>query len=352
VRRSAERRSDAAHADASLCPFFKLALLALLISGLSLSVSGCGTVSAASASKSDQSGASSASVVVSTSSIAFGSVVVGQTASASVSVTNNGSSAVELSSPQIAGQYFSVVGQSSGSVSIAGGSSQSLDLQFAPMAAGTQTGSMTLTAGTDTLTVALSGTGEAATTTAGLTLQSTSVAFGDVSLNTPATQTVELTSSGTAALTISAASVTGAGFSLTGSSFPLTLEPEQTATLDIQFDPTVTGATTGAVTLTTDTSAGTAMIALSGTGETTASYEVDLSWNAPTSSTDPVAGYDVYRTVSGSSSYQLLNSSVDDITSYADTTAQTGTAYTYYVVSVDASGNQSAPSNLFSATVP
>jgi fibronectin type 3 domain-containing protein len=93
------------------------------------------------------------------------------------------------------------------------------------------------------------------------------------------------------------------------------------------------------------------VIALSGTGAT-AAYQVDVSWNAPIDSTDPVAGYDVYRAVSGSSSYELLNSSLDDATSYTDTTVQEGVAYTYYIVSVDASGDQSDPSNLFSVTVP
>jgi fibronectin type 3 domain-containing protein len=136
-------------------------------------------------------------------------------------------------------------------------------------------------------------------------------------------------------------------------SYPLTLQPGQTATLTVQFDPTVSGAAIGAVALTTNTntSAGAAVIALSGTGAT-AAYQVDVSWNAPIDSTDPVAGYDVYRAVSGSSSYELLNSSLDDATSYTDTTVQEGVAYTYYIVSVDASGDQSDPSNLFSVTVP
>jgi hypothetical protein len=386
---------------------------------------------------------SSATVVISSSSVAFGSVEVGQTASASVSVTNNGSSPVQLSTPQITGQYFSLSGQSSGTASIGAGSSQTFDLQFAPMTAGTQTGSMTMSAGGTTLTVALSGSGTAApgalsglacasgsmtaagtdnctvtlnaqagsggltvglsssstavavpasvtvpagavsftatisavttaqtvhlTATAGtvtesftlqlgaavpaLTLQSTSVAFGGVSLNSPATQTVLLTSSGTAALTISAALATGAGFGLTGPSFPMTLQPGQTATLDIQFAPTAAGAAIGTVTLTTNAPGGTAKISLTGTGQA-ASYAVDLSWNAPTNSSDPVTGYDVYRAVSGSTSYLLVNSSVDDVASYSDTTVQSATAYTYYVVSVDASGNQSAPSDLFSVTVP
>jgi hypothetical protein len=184
-----------------------------------------------------------------------------------------------------------------------------------------------------------------------LTLQSTSVSFGDVTLKTPSTQTVTLTSSGTAPLTISTGTVAGTEFSLSGMSFPVTLNPGKTATLYIEFDPITAGATTGTVTLTDNASAGKATVALAGTGES-AAYEVNLTWDAPSSSAKPVVGYDIYRAVSGSSSYQLLNSGVNDPTSYADTTVATSAAYQYYVTSVDASGNQSAPSNIFSVTIP
>jgi len=212
-----------------------------------------------------------------------------------------------------------------------------------------QTAILTATAGgvTKTYTLALN----PATQGAALTLQSTSVAFGNVTLNTTATQTVTLTSSGTSAVTISAGAVIGTGFSISGVSFPVTLNPGQTATLAIEFDPTVAGAAAGTVTLTDNTPAGTAVIAVAGTGTAT-SYEVDLTWDAPTVSTDPVAGYDIYRAPSGSSSYQLLNSAVDASTAYTDTTVANGTAYQYYVTSVDAEGNQSAPSNIFTITIP
>lgn len=236
-----------------------------------------------------------------------------------------------------------------GAVTVAAGATSA---QFAATASGVTTAqAAVLTASsasvTKSYTIQLGAGGP------GLTLQSTSVSFGDVALKSPATQTVTLTSSGTAALTISAASVTGTGFSLAGGSFPITLQPGQTATLDIQFDPTAAGSATGVVTLATNASSGTATIALSGTGDTSSSsYEVDLNWNAPADSADPVAGYKVYRAASGSSDYQLLNSNVDDGTTYTDTGVESGMAYTYYVVSVDASGNQSAPSNLFSTTIP
>jgi hypothetical protein len=212
-----------------------------------------------------------------------------------------------------------------------------------------QTATVSATAGGLTMTVAL----QLSVSGPGLTIGSTTVSFGNVGLNTPATQTVTLTSSGTTALTISAETLTGTGFTMSGVTFPVTLNPGQTATLDLQFDPTTSGAATGSVTLTSNAiGAGTATIALSGTGVSATGYEVQLTWDAPTSSTDPVVGYNIYRAVSGSSSYTLLNSSVNDPTSYTDATVQDGTSYTYEVMSVDASGVQSAPSNTYTAAIP
>jgi hypothetical protein len=183
-----------------------------------------------------------------------------------------------------------------------------------------------------------------------LSITATSVAFGDVEVNTASTQTVTLNSTGTAAVTVSAATVTGKGFTVSGSTFPVNLNPGQAVTLDVQFDPTATGAVTGQLTIQSNSSTnGTVVISLSGTGTTP---QVDLSWDAPSSSPDPVAGYNIYRSTGGSSSYQLLNSSIDTETTYVDSTVQSGTAYTYYVESVDSSGVKSAPSNLVSVTIP
>jgi fibronectin type 3 domain-containing protein len=81
-------------------------------------------------------------------------------------------------------------------------------------------------------------------------------------------------------------------------------------------------------------------------------YEVILTWDAPTDSTDPVAGYNVYRAISGSSTYELLNSSLDATTTYTDATVQNATAYVYYVESVDAEGSDSVPSNTYTVSIP
>lgn len=187
--------------------------------------------------------------------------------------------------------------------------------------------------------------------TASLKLGSSSVAFGNVSVNTPATQTVQLTSSGTASLNISAASIKGTGFTMSGVTTPVTLSPGQSATLDLKFDPTAAGSDTGTVTISSNASGGTATIALTGTGTTSSAYEVELSWKAPGSSSDAVAGYNIYRATSGGT-YQKLNTAVNPPTSYTDTSAQSGTTYTYEVMSVDSAGVQSAASNVYSAAIP
>jgi hypothetical protein len=235
------------------------------------------------------------------------------------------------------------------------GQSVTLQVTFAPTAAGAVTGSIAISSNATNngnVTISLSGTGQTAGGAATLTLGSATVAFGSVTLNTTSTQTVTLTSSGTSAVTISAATITGTGFSMTGLTFPVTLNPGQTATLTLQFDPTTAGAATGTVTLSSNSSTGaTSTIALTGTGAAAGTYEVELTWDAPTSSTDPVVSYNIYR-ATGSGSYAKINSSVNTPTSYTDSTVTSGTTYSYEVTSVDGSGVESTPSNIYTVAIP
>jgi fibronectin type 3 domain-containing protein len=84
-----------------------------------------------------------------------------------------------------------------------------------------------------------------------------------------------------------------------------------------------------------------------------ASYSVSLSWSAPTSSPDPVAGYNIYRSPSGGSSYQLMGSVSSTELIYSDTNSiQNGQTYDYIVESVDASGVDSVASNTATVSIP
>lgn len=181
-----------------------------------------------------------------------------------------------------------------------------------------------------------------------LTINSSSVAFGNVAVGTPSTQSVTLTSSGTAAVIVSSATLSGTEFTVSGATFPLTLNPSQTATLSLQFEPTATGAATANLTITSNASSnGTAVVALSGTGVPLA---VDLSWSAP-SGTD-ISGYNIYRATGSSSSFSKLNSTVNAPASYMDSTVAASTTYEYYVTTVDAAGAESTPSNTATVAVP
>jgi len=186
-----------------------------------------------------------------------------------------------------------------------------------------------------------------------LSINATSITFGNVNLNSPATQSLILTSTGAAAVTVSAATVIGTGFNISGAGFPITLKTNQTATLSVQFDPTGTGSASGTLTIvSTSLTSPIAIIGLSGTGVAGVAHQVSLSWDAPTNSPDPVAGYNVYRSPDGASTYQQLNTAVVTQTTYVDTAIQDGQTYDYIVESVDASGVTSFPSNMAAVPIP
>jgi hypothetical protein len=240
-------------------------------------------------------------------------------------------------------------------LTLAAGQTATLNVQFDPTAAGAATGNLIVASDAQASVsdvVQMTGTGIAAVPTApgvaGLTVSSSTVAFGSVAVGTPSTQSLTLTSSGTAAVIVSGATLSGAGFTMSGATFPLTLNAGQTATLSLQFDPTAAGAATGNLTISSDASSNsTAVATLSGTGVPMA---VDLSWNAPSDS--EIAGFNVYRATGSSSSYSRLNGSVSSPASFTDSTIQAGITYQYYVTTVDSTGAESGPSNTATVVTP
>src|SRR5207302_1040412 len=139
-----------------------------------------------------------------------------------------------------------------------------LSVQFAPTATGSVSGSLSLVsnAPNSPSTIALSGTGVQPQ----LSVAPPSVSFGNVLVGSTGVQNLTLTNSGSANLTIAQGSVTGAGFSISGLTFPLTLPPGQSSTFSVQFAPTTTGSASGGISLVSDAPNSPSTIALSGTG--------------------------------------------------------------------------------------
>jgi hypothetical protein len=290
-------------------------------------------------------------LTISATSLSFGSVTVNTAATQSLTLTSSGTAPVTVNSVAISGAGFTIVA-SSFPVTLNPTQSVTLQVQFDPAATGTASGQVTISSNSSTgstASVTLSGTGTAANPQ--LTVSATTLSFGSVTVNKTTTQSLTLTSSGTTPVTVSSAAITGAGFTIVGGGFPVTLNPMQTLTLPLQFDPTTTGALTGQLTISSNSTTGSsAVVSLSGTG-TVVAHEVDLSWNAPASSPDPVAGYNIYRST-GSGSFALINSSPDTAVVYVDNAVVSGTSYNYQVTSVDYSGVESVPSSPVTVTIP
>jgi hypothetical protein len=186
-----------------------------------------------------------------------------------------------------------------------------------------------------------------------LTIEPASLSFGSVTMDTASTLPVTLASTGTAPVKVNSGTLTGTGFTMSGVTFPVTLDPGLAVKVEVRFVPIVTKSATGQLTIQSTSSTNPkVVVGLSGTGENV-QHEVTLSWEAPSSSASPrVVGYNIYRLTAGNSAYQLLNSSVDTQETYVDWAVQAGVTYGYIVESVDSVGVESAPSNEAVATIP
>jgi hypothetical protein len=182
-----------------------------------------------------------------------------------------------------------------------------------------------------------------------LNANKTSLAFGSVNLGSSSIMSVTFTNGGNSSITISAVSLSGAGYTASGVSTGQILTAGQTATLNVTFTPASTGSLPGSVSVTSNASNSPAAITLSGTGVQPVSHSVTLTWTA---SAPAVSGYNVYRSTISGGPYTKLNSSFITTTSYTDSTVQAGLTYYYVVTSVDSTGVESVFSTQVSATIP
>ena len=194
----------------------------------------------------------------------FGSVQTGTSKSLSGTLTNSGGTAVTISAATASGSAFSLSGITV-PVTLNAGQSMSFTVVFAPTSSGAATGSISITSNgaNPSLSIPLSGTGIAA---GALTANPATLSFGNVQVGSSSSLTETLTNAGGTALTISAASVSGSGFSLSGLTVPLTLNAGQSTSFTMTFAPSTSGAASGNLSVTSNASDPNLTIAVSGTG--------------------------------------------------------------------------------------
>src|SRR5579864_168779 len=201
---------------------------------------------------------------LSTGTLDFGSVTTGTSKTLTLTVTNTGADSITVSSASISSQYFSLSAPTL-PVAVLAGQSIPVSFVFSPNAAGTfnATVSVISNATNTPATFSLTGTGVASGL---LAVSPGNEVFGSVTVGTQSTQTVTLTNNATSTVNISAASVSGTGFTLSGITVPLSLNAAQSTTFKVTFAPQTTGSASGTVTITSNAPNPTLSMALSGTG--------------------------------------------------------------------------------------
>src|SRR6202161_4672705 len=233
-----------------------VALLAILVT------SGC--VGAAGKS-SNAAAATGPSIEISPSTVSFGDLAVGQSATKTVTVTNDGTGVLKVSGISVTGTGFSASGPKL-PMSLSAGQSASISAVFKPTGANADTGKITIASNADgsPSLVALSGTGTT-TTAAELTATPSSIAFGSVAVGSEETQTIKLANTGSAAVAISKVAFSGTGVSVSGVTAPMTLDGGKSTSLTVTYKPTSPTAVTGSVTVTSNASASSMVIGINGT---------------------------------------------------------------------------------------
>jgi hypothetical protein len=213
----------------------------------------------------------------------FGNVTVGQSASQSVTLTNSGTVSVTLSAATPSGSPFSMSGLSI-PATLAAAQSISFSVKFAPTAAGVANGGINITdsAPGSPQTVVLAGTGIAVGTPA-ISVTPASTPFGTVTIGGSGTQSIKISNTGNATLTITAANMGGSSeFSKSGLTLPLTIAAGGSSSFSAKFAPTASGSVSGSISLVSNAPTSPTVASFSGTGAPASAPTISLT---PTSLT-------------------------------------------------------------------
>jgi hypothetical protein len=204
------------------------------------------------------------------SPLAFGNQGVGSTSAAkTVTLTNNSSVAVTISSTVISGANSTDFAKSATTcgASLASKASCTISITFTPSAAAPESATLTITdsAANSPQSVSLTGTGVAQATVAPVTL-----AFGNQGLsNTSAPKAVTLTNNTSASISLSGNTISGtnaSAFAVSGTTCAASLAGHSSCTISVTFTPATTGVMTATLSIADSASNSPQTVNLTGTG--------------------------------------------------------------------------------------
>jgi Abnormal spindle-like microcephaly-assoc'd, ASPM-SPD-2-Hydin len=298
-------------------------------------------------------------ITLSSTTFNFKTVVLGQTVTQSLHLSNSGTAPLSISGLSVSDKQFSIAGPSVPRVVLP---KMGLDytLSFTPSAAGAAAASLKIASNAVNTVAAVSLTGTGERVVAAANVSPSSLNFGTLTLQTTSTKNVTLQNSGDVSITISGITVVGAGFGFSNLSPGYSLAPSQAVTFQVWFKPTVKGPAAGTVNILSGNLSWPATMSLSGDGASSTpapppppppavQHTVHLTWNPSSSS---VSGYRVYRSLTAGGGFQPITGSLVNALLYDDDTVASGTTYFYAVTAVDSSGLESTDSSQVTAVIP
>ncbi|HWC16970.1 MAG TPA: choice-of-anchor D domain-containing protein, partial [Terriglobales bacterium] len=278
-------------------------------------------------------------------SVSFGNVNTGSTSTQTVILTNTGNASLTITQVSETGSAFSMTGLAM-PYALAAGATVSVTVSFAPTAATAYSGGITIlsNAANSSLTLPLSGTGTQVPQ-AQISAIPASVNFDSMSAGASAMQTITLKNSGNAAANITQITISGTGFSVSGTTAPLALAAGATVSFQVAFSPALAGVYSGTVTVTSDAMSSPLAVSLSGM----ATHSVSLSW---TDEDSGIAGYSVYRATQSGGPYSKISNSLIAQKAWIDGNVQAGGTYYYVITATGNSGVESAYSVEVMVVIP
>ena len=205
-------------------------------------------------------------LAVSTSPVAFGTVTVGSTQKASATLTNSGGSSITLSQAAVSGNGFSM--NSMGMpMTLAPNQSANVTITCAPQSAGALSGSLSIASDASNANLAVPLTAMAVAPGA-LTVTPSSLSFGSVQTGTTQSLPATLTNSGGSSVTVTQATFSGSGYSVTGLALPMILSAGQSVSFNIVFAPQSAGTDNFGLSITSNASNPTLTVPLAGSAVT------------------------------------------------------------------------------------
>jgi hypothetical protein len=214
---------------------------------------------------SSRAGSSTAQLQGDKSSLSFGNVAVGQSATQQLTYKNVGTASATITGVIITGYDFGYAGPKL-PVTVPPGQSVSLTIRFRPDDA--DSSNVTLKLSTNaTVTpsqVSLSGTGVQPAPS--ISVNPATLAFGNILVGSNKQMTVSISNPGKQSLSLSKATLTGTGFTMSGLTTPLTLAAGKSSSFTVTFHPAVAAVESGSISLSSNAPNSPFKISLSGTG--------------------------------------------------------------------------------------